>query len=150
MTASSNATPEARDLREPAVAVGPTAKRAALVAVGSSLANAGVWLVGHAVGRMTIGVGEVVVGSLIGAAGAFAVFAALSRFARRPRRVFLRIAIAILVLYALGPISAFFAPYREGAETFNLVTVVATEAMHLVSGLWVMAAFTRTPKHRGV
>jgi hypothetical protein len=129
--------------REPPVHLAAVAWQAALVAVVSSVANACVWLVGNAVSRMVIGVSEVVAGSVIGVAGAFVVFAVLAKRAERPRRIFTRIAIAVLVLYALGPISAVLAPYREGAERFNLATVLATEVMHLISGLAVIWTFTR-------
>jgi hypothetical protein len=128
---------------EPPVALGRVAGEAALVAVVSSIANALVWLVGQRVSGMKIGVGEVIAGSVIGVVGAFVVFAVLAKRGRRPRRIFLRIAIAVLVLYALGPISAVIAPYREGAERFDLATVVATELMHLISGLAVIWVFTR-------
>jgi hypothetical protein len=129
--------------REPPVPLGTVAWHAAIVAVVSSVANACVWLVGQSVSRMMIGVSEVVAGSVIGVVGAFVVFAVLAKFAARPRRIFTRIAIAVLVLYALGPISAVIAPYREGAERFNLATVLATEVMHLISGLAVLWVFTR-------
>jgi len=126
----------------PVVVVARLFEATLIAAVGSASANSGIWLLGNFVGRMTIGVGEVAVGSLIGVVGAALVLVILSRFVRHPKTVFIRVAIAVLVLYALGPISAALAPYREGAEKFNLTTVLATEVMHLVCGLWVIAAFT--------
>jgi hypothetical protein len=129
--------------REPPIPLGTLAWQAALVAVVSCVANACVWMIGQSAGGMKIGVGEVVAGSVIGVVGAFVVFAVLAKFAARPRRIFTRIAIAVLVLYALGPISAVIAPYREGAARFNLATVLATEVMHVISGLAVIWLFTR-------
>ncbi len=90
-----------------------------------------------------IGVGEVVTGSVVGVVAAAVVLAAFARWTRRPRRIFVGISIAVLVLYSLGPISATLAPYKEGAALFNVVTVLATELMHLVSGLLVLATFPR-------
>ncbi len=60
-----------------------------------------------------------------------------------PRRIFVGVSIAVLVLYSLGHISAALAPYKEGAALFNVVTVLATELMHVVSGLLVLATFPR-------
>jgi hypothetical protein len=90
-----------------------------------------------------IGVGEVVTGSVVGVVAAAVVLAAFARWTRRPRRIFVGTSIAVLVLYSLGPISATLAPYKEGAALFNVVTVLATELMHLVSGLLVLATFPR-------
>jgi predicted membrane protein len=121
------------------------AARAPLVAVVTALGNAAVWWVFGLAGRMVIGLGEVVTASVVGVVLGAAALAVLSKLARRPRRAFLVAGVAVLVLYALGPVSAVFAPYREGAETFNLATVLATEVMHLVSGLSILAVFTRSP-----
>jgi len=126
------------------VTLGALARTAAVIAVGTAVANAGVWRIGETLGRMTIGVGEVLVGSAVGvAAGAVALLVA-SRITKRPKRAFVIASSVVLVLYALGPVSAALAPYREGAELFNVTTVLATELMHLVSGLVIMAAFTRS------
>ena len=80
---------------------------------------------------------------MVGVLAAAIVFAALGRWSRRPRKIFMGVSVAVLVLYALGPISAALAPYKEGAPPFNVTTVLATELMHLVSGLLVMATFPR-------
>jgi hypothetical protein len=137
-------------MRDPAmpserVSFAALATRAPLVALGSSLGNAAVWGIGDAVSRMKLGLGEVVTGSVIGVVLGVAALALLGKVTRRPRRAFLIAGGIVLALYALGPVSAAFAPYREGAETFNLATVLATEIMHLVSGLPILVVFTRPP-----
>ncbi len=119
------------------------ASSAGLVAVASTVANALIWFVGDRLGRMTIGLVEVIIGSLVGIVGAGLVFVALNAWTRHPRRIFFRIAVGVLVLYSLGPVSAALAPYMEGAERFNVSTVLATELMHLVSGLSILAVLTR-------
>jgi hypothetical protein len=136
---SAAATPEGR------VSFAALAARAPLVAVGTAAANAVVWRAGQAAGGMTIGLLEVVIASVVGVGLGAAALAVLAKVARRPRRAFLIAGAAVLVLYALGPVSAVFAPYREGAERFNLATVLACEVMHLVSGLAILAVFTRRP-----
>ena len=118
-------------------------KTAGLVSVASAAGNAAVWLIFHLFGPLMIGLGEVVTGSAVGVVAAAVVLAALARWTRRPRRIFVGISIAVLVLYSLGPISAALAPYKEGAALFNVVTVLATELMHFVSGLLVLATFPR-------
>lgn len=102
-----------------------------------------VWLLGTLLGRMTIGVTEVILFSLIGAVGGAALYALLGKLTRRPLRPFFIISIMVLVVYALGPITAAQAPYMEGAELFTPTTVIATEVMHLVSGGWIIGLFTR-------
>jgi hypothetical protein len=118
-------------------------KTAGLVSVASAAGNTAVWFIFRLFGPLMIGVGEVVTGSVVGVVAAAVVLAALARWTRRPRRIFVGTSIAVLVLYSLGPVSAALAPYREGAALFNLVTVLATELMHLVSGLLVLATFPR-------
>jgi hypothetical protein len=126
--------------REPSARI---ATLGGLVAAASTGANALIWFVADRVGRMTIGVDEVVIGSLVGIVGASLVFCALNVWARNPRKIFFRIAIGVLIIYSLGPVSAALAPFMEGAEKFNVCTVLATELMHLVSGLSILWAFTR-------
>jgi hypothetical protein len=106
----------------------------ALAALVSAVLNLGVWRAGEAFARMTIGWREVVLMSVLGAAAGGVSLLLLGRYSSHPRRHFARLTIAVLVLYALGPISAMYAPYREGAERFNVATVIATEIMHLASG----------------
>lgn len=105
--------------------------------------NLAIWWTGEALDRMTIGWVEVVVFSTLGAAAGGAVFAAMGRFTQRPVRRFALVTVAVLLVYALGPVSALYAPYMEGAERFNTTTLLATEAMHLVSGAWVYFALTK-------
>lgn len=114
-----------------------------VAALGSAAMNLAIWWAGEALDRMTIGWVEVVVFSTLGAAAGGVVFAAMGRFTRHPVRQFARLAVAVLLAYALGPVSARHAPYMEGAERFNTTTLLATEAMHLVSGAWVYVALTK-------
>jgi hypothetical protein len=114
-----------------------------IAALVSAAVNLGVWGIGASVSRLTIGWSEVVVMSGLGAlAGALALLL-LGRYSSRPRRHFALLTIAVLVLYALGPVSAMYAPYREGAERFNVATLLATEVMHLTSGAAVYGILTR-------
>jgi hypothetical protein len=92
---------------------------------------------------MTIGWLEVLLMSVLGAVAGGVALLLLGRFSRQPRRRFALLTVAVLVVYALGPISAVYAPYREGAERFNAATVVATEIMHLTSGAAVYFILAR-------
>lgn len=125
------------------VALGDLAKTAGAVALVSAGANAAVWLGFGFFGSLAIGVTEVLVASVVGVIAAAVVLAMLVRWTRQPRRIFIGIAIGVLVIYTLGPISAALAPYREGAQLFDVRTVIATELMHVVSGLLVIATFPR-------
>ncbi len=118
-------------------------KTAVPVALATAAANVAVWMVGGLLGSMTIGAGEVITGSLVGVGAGVVALAVAGRFFKRSKRAFLLAGSLVLVLYALGPISAAVAPYREGAELFTGSTVLAPEVMHLVSGVSIMAAFTR-------
>jgi hypothetical protein len=113
-----------------------------LAAAASTLGNVARWAVGHSVGRMTLGVTEVVLGSVIGAVAGGA-FALCGRWAKRPVRMFRLLALAVVVLYAAGPVSAAYAPYMEGAELFNMDTLIVTELMHLVSAGCVVFLLTQ-------
>ncbi len=115
---------------------------AAAAAVSTAL-NLLVWWVGMRVGDMVIGWREVALFSVTGAVAGGTVYAALGRWAPRPLRSFFVLTVVVLVVYAFGPLSAAYAPYMEGATTFNATTVAATEVMHLVSGVCVYFALTR-------
>jgi len=114
-----------------------------VAALVSTAGNAAVWLLGMWLDRMTLGLGEVVAGSLIGALAGGIAFALCGRFARNPIRVFAGLCVAVVLLYAAGPFIAAREPYMEGAELFNAATVVATQVMHLVSAAAVWFAMTR-------
>lgn len=124
------------------VAYAKIPQAAAIAASGSMLMNTMVWLVGTLASRMTIGLLEVLLFSVLGVLGGTGLYAVLGRWARRPIRLFRRISIAVLVLYALGPIAAAQAPYMDGAEAFNTATIIATELMHVISGAWIIGALT--------
>jgi hypothetical protein len=128
---------------EPQVVYGHLAQRAVLVALGSTLGNSALWWLGEHLGGMTIGLAEVVIGSVIGVVLGTAALAVLGALTRRPRRTFVICSAVVLVLYAFGPVSAALAPYREGAALFNSTTLIATELMHLVSGLSMLFVFTK-------
>jgi uncharacterized membrane protein YeaQ/YmgE (transglycosylase-associated protein family) len=112
----------------------------AVAAIGSALCNVGVYHASLRYGRMTIGVTETVVASLIGAVVAGVVYALLGRFVRHAVRWFTVVATIAIGTYGLGPIAAAYEPYKEGAELFTLTTVVSTEIMHIVSGAWILTA----------
>lgn len=114
-----------------------------VAAVLSALGNAALWAVAQAIGRMTIGVTEVVVASVIGAVLGGIAFAICGRFSTRPTKVFGVLTIIVVAVYAFGPVSAALAPYMEGAELFNATTVVATEVMHLLSAAAIWFSLTR-------
>jgi hypothetical protein len=113
---------------------------ASAATVVSTAGNAVIWCVGGVVGRLTIGLGDVILFSVLGVAAGLALRAVTIRFATRPARSFLWTCAGFVALYALGPLAAAIAPYREGAETFTVTTVLATEVMHLVSGLSIALA----------
>jgi hypothetical protein len=113
-----------------------------LALVASTLGNALLWKAGSVLGRMSIGIGEVLLFSALAVCAGMALRIAVDRWAKRPATMFVRVCVGVLVVYALGPLSAAYAPYMEGAETFTVVTVVATELMHLVSGGAVVLALT--------
>lgn len=105
-----------------------------MTALTSTVLNLLCWRVGDALGGMVIGAAEVAIGSVVGALLGGVTFACLKRFTARPKQLFNRVTIVVLVLYAFGPVSAMLASYREGAPLFNLATLLATEVMHLVNG----------------
>jgi uncharacterized membrane protein YeaQ/YmgE (transglycosylase-associated protein family) len=99
-------------------------------------------------GRMTIGVTETVIASIIGAVLAGVVYALLGRFTRHAVRWFAVVATIVIGAYGLGPIAAAYEPYMEGAELFTLTTVVSTEIMHIVSGTWILTALLTMARAR--
>ena len=130
--------------RHPAgVAFNKILPAAILAGLGSTLSNTQVWLAGMALDRVTIGLSEVIIFSLIGVVGGAALYAILSKTARRPLRLFIIITILFIALYTIGPLVAAQAPYMAGVERFNLTTLIATELMHLLSGAWIVGCFTR-------
>lgn len=108
-----------------------------------TVGNVAIWAAGERVDRMTLGLGDVVAGSLVGAVAGGIAFALCGRFARRPVRMFGFLAVTVVVLYAAGPLIAAREPWMEGAELFNLTTVLATQIMHLVSAAAVWWSMTR-------
>jgi uncharacterized membrane protein YeaQ/YmgE (transglycosylase-associated protein family) len=120
----------------------------AVAAVGSSLCNVGVYYASLRYGRMTIGVTETVIASIVGAVLAGVVYALLGRFTRHAVRWFAVVATIAIGAYGLGPIAAAYEPYMEGAELFTLTTVVSTEIMHIVSGAWILTALLTMARAR--
>ena len=124
----------------------------AVAAVGSSLCNVGVYYASLRYGRMTIGVTETVIASIIGARLTDTlrqpVYALLGRFTRHAVRWFAVVATIVIGAYGLGPIAAAYEPYMEGAELFTLTTVVSTEIMHIVSGTWILTALLTMARAR--
>lgn len=117
---------------------------ATLVAtIGSTLCNVGVHRAAERYGRMTIGLTETIVASVIGAVLAGVVYWLLARYTEHAVRWFTVIATIVIGVYGVGPVAAAYEPYMEGAELFTLTTVVATEIMHIVSGAWVLWALLR-------
>jgi hypothetical protein len=114
-----------------------------VASLGSAAMNAIVWLVGNAVGPLTIGLTEVLLFSALGALGGAGLYALLGLTTRRPVWWFVRISAAVVAIYALGPLTAALSPYMEGAAIFNAATVIATELMHLISAAWVVGALGR-------
>ena len=115
----------------------------AVAAVGSTLCNVGVYHASLRYGRMTIGVTEAVIASVIGAVLAGLVYWLLGRYTRHAVRWFAVVATIAIGVYGVGPIAAAYEPYMEGAELFTLTTVVSTEIMHIVSGAWILWALLR-------
>jgi hypothetical protein len=118
--------------------------RATLIAAAGGISgNTLLWLMVSPLGRLQVGLGEVIVFSLLGGLAGGVLYGILSRLLSRPNRLFVAICVVVLILYAFGPIWAAQTPYREGAEPFNLLTVLVTEVMHLISGGFVIGVFTR-------
>jgi hypothetical protein len=119
----------------------PTLASCAASALGVSLiGNAVVWLLADLFGRVTIGLAEVLVFSLLAVGAGLVLRALVTLRARQPARTFLRVCAGVVLVYALGPPLAAVAPYMKGAEPFTVTTVLATELMHLVSGASVTFA----------
>ncbi|MCS7087925.1 MAG: hypothetical protein NZL91_04435 [Thermoflexales bacterium] len=118
-----------------------------LALLGGVAGNLIVWFVSSVVGEIRVDLLDVVLFSVLGAVAGGVLYRLLAwpfPDAQRRNRVFVAICILVLVVYAGAPIAATTAPYKQGAQPFNLLTVVATEIMHLVSGGFVIAAFTRS------
>ncbi len=126
-------TSEHRDVATERVLLARLPAATVAAALAGAAGNSLLWAVGDAVDRMTLGLGEVLMASTIGAVAGGVALALCGRWAKRPVRLFLIVSAVVVVLYAGGPVSAVYAPYMEGAELFNVTTLVATEAMHLVS-----------------
>jgi len=126
------------------------ARATLLAAAGGIIGNTLLWLMISPLGRLQVGLAEVVVFSLLGGLAGGILYAILSRLLPSPNRAFVAVCIVVLILYAFGPIWAAQTPYREGAEPFNLLTVLVTEVMHLISGGFVIGVFTRLKEeHNG-
>ena len=119
------------------------ARATLIAAAGGIIGNALLWLMVSPLGRLQVGLGEVIAFSFLGGLAGGVLYGILSRLLNQPNRPFIVICIVVLVLYAFGPIWAAQTPYREGAEPFNLLTVLVTEVMHLISGGFVIGIFTR-------
>ncbi|MBY0488651.1 MAG: hypothetical protein K2R93_02305 [Gemmatimonadaceae bacterium] len=120
----------------------------AIATTGGVAGNVVILKVAERYGTLTIGVGETVLFSVIGALLAAAVFAALGKMTPYAVRWFTILATIAIAVYGVGPIAAAYEPYMEGAPLFTLTTVVATELMHINSGAWILVAllrFTRAP-----
>lgn len=112
------------------------AKRLAVV-VGAVAAAVGVWLIAVLLLRVDllvspggmpvqqIGVGAVVVVSLLGGLTGWAVLAALERLSRRGRTIWTIIAVALLVASLAGPITS----------AVNTAATVILVLMHLIVGV---------------
>lgn len=114
-----------------------------VAAVGSTLSNVGVYYAALRYGRMTIGLTETVIASVIGAVLAGVVYWLLARYTDHAVRWFTVIATLVIGVYGVGPVAAAYEPYMEGAELFTLTTVVATEIMHIVSLVWILWSLLR-------
>ena len=117
-----------------------------LAAVVSAVTNALVYFAASAVGTISqdvvlpaltgespITVGMVVLSTVIGAVGAGTVFAIIGRFARRPMRLFVVVAIGVLVFSFVGPATIPGAP---------LSMVLSMEAMHVVAWAVIVGLLT--------
>ncbi len=114
--------------------------------IGGVVGNLAVWAVSSVVGEIRVDALEVAIFSAIGALAGGVLYAALARVIANVHvrnRVFVIVCVVALVAYAFAPLAAMQAPYREGAQPFNVLTVIATELMHLISGGLVIFAFTR-------
>jgi hypothetical protein len=114
-----------------------------VAAVGSTACNMGVYYAALRYGRLTIGLTETIIASVIGALLAGIVYWLLARFTQHAVRWFTVITSITIGVYGLGPVMAAYEPYMEGAELFTLTTIAATEIMHIVSGAWVLWALLR-------
>jgi hypothetical protein len=121
----------------------------AVAAVGSTLCNIGVYQLSLRYGRLTIGITETVVLSLLGALLAGLTYYLLGRFTQHAVRWFAILATIFIGVYGLGPIAAAYEPYMEGAELFTMTTVVSTEIMHMVSGAWILWSLLRLARRAG-
>jgi uncharacterized membrane protein YdcZ (DUF606 family) len=115
----------------------------AVAAFGGAIGNVALWVTGNAVSRLTIGVFEVILFSVMGVLVGAVLFALLGWLTRRPMTYFTILSVVFLILYGSFPILAAKTPYYEGGEMFNTATVIVTELMHLVSGGFAIFSFTR-------
>lgn len=115
----------------------------AVATAGGVAGNVGILLLAARYGRLTIGITETVVLSVLGALVATGLFALLGRLTPHAVRWFTIVATIGVGVYGVGPVAAAYAPYMEGAELFTLTTVVATELMHLNSAAWALWALLR-------
>jgi hypothetical protein len=115
----------------------------AVATAGGVAGNVVILKVAERYGTVTIGVGETVLLSVIGALLAAAVFAVLGKTTPYAVRWFTILATIAIGVYGVGPVAAAYEPYMEGAPLFTLTTVVATELMHVNSGAWILVALLR-------
>ncbi len=92
-----------------------TARPRALTVLGTVLAAAGVWLVLSLTGvplavdvpgRSSVGLPDVVVAALVAGLAGWALLAALERWTRRARRIWRIVAVGVLAVSLLGPVTS--------------------------------------------
>jgi hypothetical protein len=119
----------------------------ALVLIGAFGAALALWVLADPVGGIDltarqagtdrpVGPGAVAVAGLVSGLAAWGLLATLERFARRPRRLWNTIAIAVLVLSLTGPLSS-------GAGTGSKVVLVG---LHLITAMILIPGLGRTAR----
>lgn len=114
----------------------------ALAAVLAVVVNAVIWLIASLTGTVTVPLVAVVLSTIVGVGAGGVAFALIGRFTKRPIAIFAIVAIAFLVFSLISPVNAMQSP-PPGMEKFNVTTVIATELMHIVTGVLAVWSYTK-------
>ena len=111
------------------------------VAVNVLIRTVAVSVFGIGEGFLPLTVGPTVVFTVAGVVGAFAVFWAMLRFARRPVRLFRRVALAALLVSLVPALLLLYAGSMPGTTFAAVLTLMAE---HVAAWAVVVGVFTRS------
>ncbi len=113
---------------------------AVAVLVNVVIRTVAVSVLGIGEGFLPLGVGPTVVFTMVGMAGAVVVFGLMLRFAKRPVRMFRRVALAVLLVSLVPDVLMLLAPSMPGTTVAGVLTLMVE---HVVSWAVAVGVLTR-------